>query len=298
MTAPAPQQAQAPAPAGPTPQEEVAATMEKLEEKFRKALPKSMPTERFIRCVQTLVMTNEGLLAGDRSSLYNSALEAAQDGLYLDGKEAALVVFNVNVGTKEAARWIKKVKYMPMVQGILKKVRNSGELSTLASQVVHQNDKFRFWVDDLGEHVVHEPLSFGTRGEAIGVYALARTKDGANYVEIMDKAQVEAVKSKSRAQSSLMWTTFESEGWRKSAIRRLSKRLPMSSDLEVVIKRDDELFDLEPGAEETQPKPAQSSRLGKIIAAKPAPAPAVAAPAPARPPEEAPPLDDDDQVPV
>ncbi len=139
-------------------------------------------------------------------------MKAAADGLLPDGREAALVQFK------------DSVQYLPMVGGILKKIRNSGELSSITSQIVHKGDKFRYWVDGDGEHVEHEPLVFGERGEQIGVYALAKTKDGAVYIEVLTMAQIAAVKNVSRAKDGPWSGPFATEMHRKTAIRRLSKR--------------------------------------------------------------------------
>lgn len=235
------------------PIEEVRMSLAKMQDQFALALPPKISPERFVRVVMTAIGQNPGLVGANRQSLYASCMKAAQDGLLPDGREAALVLFGQDVA------------YMPMVGGILKKVRNSGELATITSQMVCKNDRFRFWIDGDGEHIDHEPLMFGERGEAIGVYALAKTKDGAIYVEVMDKAQVMAVKGASRAKSGPWTGAFEHEMWRKTAIRRLAKRLPMSTDLETVIKRDDELYEFEekpavPVEPETKPR-----RLKKII---------------------------------
>jgi recombination protein RecT len=131
--------------------------------------------------------------------------------------------------------------------------------------MVHKNDRFRFWIDGEGEHIDHEPLMFGDRGEVIGVYALAKTKDGGLYVEVMDKAQVMAVKGASRAKTGPWTGPFEHEMWRKTAIRRLSKRLPMNTDLEAVIKRDDEMYDLEKPKDEVQQDFTKPRKLSKLI---------------------------------
>jgi len=239
------------------PLEEMKQSLHKLEPQFKMALPPQIPVEKFVRVAQTAIQTNPDLLKADRTSLFAACMFAAQDGLLPNGKEAALVTFG------------GKVAYMPMLAGILKKVRNSGELSSITSQIVHQNDKFRYWVDGDGEHILHEPLMFGDRGDAMGVYALAKTKDGAVYIEVMDHGQVDAIRSVARSKN--VWDgSFGSEMWKKSAIRRLSKRLPMSTDLEQVIQRDDDLYDLKGGdladpPPPEAPKKTKSSRLSKII---------------------------------
>jgi recombination protein RecT len=182
-------------------------------------------------------------------------MKAAADGLVPDGKEAAFVKFG------------DTATYMPMVAGILKKVRNSGELSTIDAQVVHKNDKFTYR-PGIDEVPVFEPNWFGDRGDAIGVYAVARTKDGGAYVEIMNKTQIDAIKNVARTKT--VWGgPFAFEMWRKSVIRRLAKRLPSSTDLEQMIERIDEEIEIP----KEDPKPVEeakptSSRLAKVVEAQ------------------------------
>jgi len=222
--------------------EEIRGSLTKMSPQFAMALPKNISAERFVRVLMTALQNNPDLVSANRASLYSSAMKCAQDGLLADGREAALVILG------------GEVVYMPMVIGILKKVRNSGELASITSHVIYKNDAFEFWIDGTGEHIKHNPLMFGERGTAIGVYALAITKDGSLYVEVLDTAQVMAVKSV--AKTKYIWDgAFGTEMWRKTAIRRLSKRLPMSTDkegdrqLQQVIERDDEMYDFEIKAE-------------------------------------------------
>lgn len=224
------------------------------------ALPPQMPVEKFQRVAITAINNNPDLVNCIRATLYNAFMRAAQDGLLPDGREAAIVRFNSKDGPK--------AQYMPMVGGILKKVRNSGELKSVVAEVIHKNDVFTRWIDERGEHMRHEPLTFGERGDIIGVYALATTKDEGVYIEVMTKAQVEDVRAVSRAKNDGPWVTWWDQMAKKTAIRRLSKRLPMSTDLEDLIRRDDELYDLEakPGAE-TEPKAPKGTpgRLHKML---------------------------------
>ena len=173
-------------------------------------------------------------------------MKSAQDGLLPDGREAAFVVYNTNVAPQgQPKRFIKKVQYLPMVWGIVKKVRNSGELASIAANVVFENDEFSYALGD-EEAIHHKPLLTGDRGKPMAVYAIAKTKDGSIYREVLSRDDVEAVRNVSRAKESGPWAgPFALEMWRKTAIRRLAKRLPMSTDLESVIRRDDEMYDLQ-----------------------------------------------------
>lgn len=212
-----------------------------LKPEVEKVLPPHVTADKFMRIVLTAVAQSPDLRNADRRTLLTSCVKAATDGLVPDGREAALVTFNIS-GKPQ-----KQVQYMPMVAGIMKKVRNSGELASLMSNVVYEADDFRYWVDDVGEHITHEPnLTADNRGPFMACYAIAKTKDGGVYVEVMTRTQVEQVKNVSRAKNG-PWKDWYDEMARKSVIRRLSKRLPMSTDILGVITADDGLYDLSGG---------------------------------------------------
>lgn len=229
--------------------DDVRNNLKRMEPQFKMALPVHIKPERFLRVVTTAIQNNASLLSCDRTSLFSACTRAAQDGLLPDGKEAALVPFN------------NSVQYMPMVAGILKKVRNSGELKTIMAQIVYKNDEFEYWIDSDGEHLNHKPLIFGDRGEKLGGYALATTKDGGTYIEVMTAADIKKVRDVSRSKNG-PWKTWPEEMEKKTFIRRLSKRLPMSTDLEEFMKVNDNMYDLG----DPEPKnPEEPSRLKNII---------------------------------
>jgi recombination protein RecT len=212
--------------------------------------------KKFTRVLATAINKNPKLLECTRPSLLAACMLAAQDSLLPDGKEGAIIPF------KDQATW------MPMIGGILKKLRNSGELQSITSQVVYKLDSFEYYVDENGEHIKHAPNFLSDRGAPYLVYALAKTKDGGVYVEIMTADDVEQVRQVSRSKDSGPWRDWPAEMWRKTAIRRLAKRLPMSTDLMDTITRDDELYELAPPEPEKLPAPKTSKRLAAAVAAQ------------------------------
>lgn len=239
-----------------TPVQELKSNFLAMKDQFKAALPNHIAPEKFVRVVQTAVSNNPDLVKANRQSLFSAAMKSAQDGLIPDGRDAALVTFG------------SSVQYMPMVAGILKKARNSGEIGSITAQVVYEHDDFDYFVDEDGEHISHKPNMFEDRGKAIGVYALAKTKDGAVYVEVLTVKDVNAIKSASRGKKGPWSGPFEHEMWKKSAIRRLSKRLPMSTDLENTIQADDNMYDLDKAnsQEAKDVTPPKESRLKTLIA--------------------------------
>lgn len=219
-------------------------------DQFRHALPAHMPAERFARVVLTAVQNNLELLTADRQSLWNACMRAAQDGLLPDGREGAIVIYN----TKEGGGWVKKAQWMPMVYGILKKARNSGQIAMITARVVYAGDKYRYWVDEEGEHILYEPSETPDKTLVRLVFAAARTKDGELLVEPLTPDDIEKIRAVSRAKERGPWVDWWEEMAKKSAIRRLSKRLPMSSDIDDLVRRDDDLYDLDAARDARKPQ--------------------------------------------
>lgn len=213
-------------------------SLERMRPEIAKALPSQIAEEKFLRATMTWIQMKPELLDADRKSLLASTMKCAQDGLLPDGREAALVNFNCKGGGKA-------VQYMPMVGGLLKKLRQSGELRSICAHVIHEKDDFDYWIDTMGEHLAHRPVLFGERGKPRGVYALAQTTDGGVYVEVLSMEDIEKVRSVSRAKSDdSPWATWWEEMAKKSALRRLMKRLPSSTDLESALQADNETYEV------------------------------------------------------
>lgn len=220
-----------------------------LRPELQKVLPAHVPVEKFIRVVETALVQSPDLRNADRRSLLTSCIKCATDGLLPDGREAALVIFNtkqkVIENERQVERWIKQVQYMPMVRGILKLMRNSGELMSIGANVVYEKDEFRYWIDDEGEHLTHEPnVVDDQRGKMLAVYAVGKTKDGGVYVEVMSRSDVEKVRAISKSKDRGPWVDWYEEMAKKTVIRRLSKRMPLSTDLERVIERDNAFYNV------------------------------------------------------
>lgn len=203
--------------------------LENMEGQFKAALPAHIPVERYARVLMTAIQNNPDLLNVSRRSLWNAAMKAAQDGLLPDGREGAIVPY------KGEAQW------MPMIAGIRKKVRNSGEIATWDVHAVHENDAFEFELGD--EPFIRHKPALDDRGKLIAVYSVATFKTGEKSRDVMSIGDVEKIRSKSRSKNG-PWSdpTFYPEMAKKTVARRHSKVLPLSTDLDDLIRRDDGLY--------------------------------------------------------
>lgn len=210
--------------------------LQKEGSRLKASLPAHLPLERFQRAVMIAVENNMDLLACEPQSLMTSLSRCAQDGLVPDNREAAMVIFN----TKSGNNWVKKAQYMPMVDGVLKRARQSGEISTITARAVYENDQFDYWIDEDGEHVQFRPNLHGDRGGFKLVFAMAKTKSGELIVEPMSKDEVEKVRMSSKNPDKGPWKDWYERMACKSVLHRLSRRLPNSSEIMEMLKHDHE----------------------------------------------------------
>lgn len=195
-------------------------------------LPAHVSYERFIQSAAVAIANNQGLMEADPQSVINSLTQCAKDGLVADNREAALVVFN----TKQGNNWIKKAQYMPMVDGVMKRARQSGEITVIASRAIYRNDSFRAWMDEHGEHITYEPTML-ERGEMIGVFAYAKMKTGEIQFEVMNMDDINKVRKASKTSDTGPWKDWFDGMAKKAVMHRLCRRLPNSAELMEMLER-------------------------------------------------------------
>lgn len=244
------------------PIDQVRVALGKMSGELKMALPSHIKPEKFQRVVMTVLQQTPDLLAADRRTLFGACMKCASDGLIPDGREAALVIFKTK---RPDGSYQPAVQYMPMLQGILKRARNSGDLASVSAQVVYANDEFSYTLGD-DEGIKHVPRLDGDRGKPVAAYAIAKLKDGSIQREVMTIDQIESVRSVSRSKDKGPWKDWWDEMARKTVFRRLSKWLPMDTEdqdyLERVAGRDDE----EPATIEGEFSTQAPERYGRLDA--------------------------------
>lgn len=212
-----------------------------LQARIRSALPKNVSIDRFTTTTQIAINHNPGLLKADQQSLFNAIVKCATDGLMPDGKDAVLNVYNTNIGTKERPQYVEKVQYQRMVGGVLKQFAEAGINAYAVS--VYSKDRFRLWNDNHGQHVEHEPVTFGDRGEMVGVLAVATLPGGQSVVEAMNLEDIGRAREASKTKNSGPWVTWFDRMAQKSVLHRLRARVAIvSPDASDKLSRIDDEF--------------------------------------------------------
>ena len=262
-------------------------------------LPSHVSIERF-RAVALSAASQRGeILQCTPNTLFGALAKAAQDGLLPDGREGVILSHRSKHRYKDAQgvwreRWTDDAAWIPMVQGQRKRARELEGLLVQA-EVIYQQDHFLLVFGD-EPRLEHTPAGLGNqRGEPIGAYAIYRIDGVIVHREVMDRDQILTVRSKSKNPEGMLWTTFWTEGWRKTVIKRGFKSVPVGEPLDRLLNRDNALFDLDSdaGTSSSPPLPplvgprSQAAALPPLVGEVAVPAvPVVEEPVPAVPVEE------------
>jgi hypothetical protein len=98
------------------------------------------------------------------------------------------------------------VQYMPMIAGIRKRMRNTGQVLSADAHVIYAMDKFHQVQGD-DPKIIHDPVPLGQeRGQPIGAYAIIKLANGEVLREVMSRAEIEHIRKHfSKAPNSPAW---------------------------------------------------------------------------------------------
>lgn len=202
--------------------------LEKAKPKLAEVTPKHLSADRLVRIAVASCSKTPQLLQCSPTSVLNSVMQAAQLGLEPGGP----------LGDAYLVPYKNECTLIVGYRGLVSLARRSGQIISIEAHVVHERDHFvcKYGLDAV---LVHEPNWSADPGQVIAVYAVARLRDGGVQYEVMTKAQVEAIRSRSRAGSSGPWVSDWAEMARKTVVRRLCKYLPLSVEMAEALDLDE-----------------------------------------------------------
>lgn len=211
--------------------------LDKYKNQIALALPKHMSADRMSRIVSTEVRRTPKLLECDVISLFGAVIQCSQIGLEPGG----------NLGHAYLLPFYNKKKQQNEVQliigyrGMLDLARRSGQVLSINVYEVFNTDEFEIEFG-LNPNIIHKRnIKTGGTGDFIAVYAVAKLKDGGTQFEVMTKAQIDEIRTMSKAGygENAIWTNFYNEMAKKSSIRRLFKYLPVSIEMQQAVGLDE-----------------------------------------------------------
>lgn len=203
---------------------------EQFKQAVRMALPKHLTADRFIRVAINATLRSPKLLNCNKESFFRALMDLSSYGLEPDGRRAHLIPFG------------SEVQLIIDYKGLVELVRRSGDVSYIHADVVYEGDEWEFRYGTEAK-LVHRP-NLEKRGKAdarvVAVYSFVKLRDGSEDFMVLSPAEVEAVRRRSKAANNGPWVTDWAEMAKKTAFRRHSKWLPLSSEARDAVERDEE----------------------------------------------------------
>lgn len=194
--------------------------------------------EAFMTVVFNAVGKNPDLLLADRRSLFFACMQAAQDGLLPDGREAVLNIYNTNVAKRnEPDRWVKMAQYLPMVQGVVKQILSIPGVVDVDACAVYAGEHFKYQRGD-NPKIEHEPKGEGSFEDIIAAYCIVTREDGTKKREVVFRRDIDMMRAASKSPDKGPWKSWFDQMAIKSAIHRIKKQLPRCDALDRVLDSD------------------------------------------------------------
>ena len=202
--------------------------MEQRKGELAKALPKHLSVDRMIKVAVNSVSKNPALKECGMLSVLQCVATCAELGLEPGGA----------LGGAYLVPYGKVCTLIVGYRGFVDLMRRSGLVTTVRAVAVHAKDLFRYR-EGLEVVLEHEPCLDVDPGPMVRVYCVLALRDGGSQVTVMSRAQVDAIRDRSRSAKSGPWVSDYEEMAKKTVVRRAAKLAPMSADLAEALERED-----------------------------------------------------------
>lgn len=204
--------------------------------------------EKIIRIAMTSISRQPKLQECTPATILGAIIQSSQLGLEPNDVlgHAYLVPFRNNKNNTTECQLIIGYK------GYIALARRSGDIASITAQVVYEGDVFEYEYG-LNEKLKHVPNLDGDRDQSKirFVYAYATFRDGGYAFEVIPRKEIDRIMlmTKSKGTSGVFgpWKDNYEEMARKSAIRKLSKYLPITIEMANAVHMD-ERTNIDPAA--------------------------------------------------
>lgn len=205
---------------------------------IKAALPRHMTPERLARIATTELRKTPKLMSCEPMSFLGAVIQCAQLGLEPGNALGHAYILPYDKRAKVGGQWQTVATEAQLIigyRGMIDLARRSGQILSLSAQPVYRGDEFEvaFGLDPTLRHVPDFDNADRAQPDLLQfVYAVAKLKDGGTQFQVMSRAEIEAVRGRSKAASSGPWVTDYEAMALKTVIRRLFKYLPVSVEIQ------------------------------------------------------------------
>jgi len=189
------------------------------------AMAKHLDPDRMIRLALTAATRNPKLFECTQESIGLSLLTASQLGIEPNGRDGHLVPYG------------KQCQFIPDYKGLIKLAYRNPRVQSFHATAVRTNDEFDFQYGT-ESYIRHRP-ALSNPGELVCAYAICKLKDAEAQFVVMGKEAIE--KRKAKAMTKNVWEAWPDEMWAKTAIKSLSKFVPLGGEFEKAVEHDSQI---------------------------------------------------------
>lgn len=208
-----------------------------------------MNPERLMRVTANAIRTTPKLQDCEPLSFLGALMQCAALGLEPNTVlgHAYLIPFDKNVKDEATGRWNKvpQVQLVVGYKGLIDLARRSGHITSISANIHYSDDELWDYEEGTEARLRHRP---GPQdGDKLHAYAIAKFTDGGHAYVVLPWAQVIKIRDGSQGYQSAKkfgkldsnpWATHEDAMAKKTAIRALSKYLPLSVEFSDAVQID------------------------------------------------------------
>lgn len=215
---------------------------------LKAVLPRHIDPERVIKIAMNVYLNKPELQACTPVSMIKATIQCAELGLEpspLLG-EAWFLPFENKKKVKDGNVWkemkVLEVQLLPGYVGLIKLGKQTGDVSDIYAVVVDECDRTPEFdatgrliagfhrEEGTDRRIRHVPRMDQMTGKLYAVYGVVKFKDGTNHFEVLTKADVEAIRARSKAKDNGPWVTDYNAMAKKTAIKQALKTVPKSPE--------------------------------------------------------------------
>lgn len=242
-----------------------------FQEQLKQVLPKHMTPERQARVLINCMTRTPKLAECTPISLVRCMLDCSSMGLEPDGRLAHLIPYG------------NECTLVVDYKGLIDMIMRSGKVDFIDAFVVYREElqydeafgRPRFVIKaGSNPEIIHDPIIDRDPGEIIGAYAVAHVKGiPVAKFQFMRKDEIDKVKAQSRGASKpdSPWKKWYDEMAKKTAIRRLSKTLPLSSEQSEILMKELEVDGVTNASASTIPARPEDLEVDATVTEEPEP---------------------------
>ena len=201
--------------------------------RFAEVAPKWLNVDRMIHLAIAARSRQPALLECTSESVLAFCQRCAETGLEPIGAGGAWAVPFKNKTTGKL-----EMQFIPDWRGLIQLAKHSGQITHAYAEIVHEGDAIEYEKGDT-PCLVHRP-SLTQKGKVIGAYCVCVLPNGSKHIEYMTIAELDAIKSRSKASANGPWVTDVERMYCKTVVRRALGVFAASPQMQTALQLDNE----------------------------------------------------------